>query len=329
MKSVWSRILCIVVSLCLILPALGCGSEVSEEEDTTPYYASVVTRDEPEEDATVPGDTSADTEAPTEGDEVPTDGTESETGEDGLSATDSLRPDYNLGTCKRLSGKVAVVLFYMDDFESQWTREERERFTQNEVRPALAFLEQEAAKYGVELKLTVEKAYSSIKYNDEVVQNVKESEMITSDVLWQASRRVTFSSTEEMLKNFRNRYITDEIICLAVFNKDGTSYGINPQRGAGISLDEHGVLFARDLHTETNGPDGSQVSIIARVLLYLFGAEGFSTSESRKSIATYHYPNDLMLSAAYDIRMNTIGPATAFYIGWTDTVPDVLHLEGW
>ena len=52
MKSVWSRILCIVVSLCLILPALGCGSEVSEEEDTTPYYASVVTRDEPEEDAT-------------------------------------------------------------------------------------------------------------------------------------------------------------------------------------------------------------------------------------------------------------------------------------
>ena len=142
MKSVWSRILCIVVSLCLILPALGCGSEVSEEEDTTPYYASVVTRDEPEEDATAPEDTPADTEATTEADGVPTDAEETETLGDELSEIDRLRPDYNLGTCKSLRGEVAVVLFYVDDDESQWTREERERFTQNEVRPALAFLEQ-------------------------------------------------------------------------------------------------------------------------------------------------------------------------------------------
>ena len=329
MKSVWIRILFAVLSLCLVLPALGCGTERDEaEEETTPYYASVVTRDEPEE-GTTPEDTSADTETDTEGDSAPAESTESETGEGELSATDRLRPDYNLGTCKNLSGEVAVVLFFMDDFESRWTREERERFTQNEVRPALAFLEQEAQKYGVELKLTVEQAYSSIKYDGEVVRNVKESELVTSDVLWQISQRKIYSSTEDMLKAFRNRYITEEVICLAVFNKDGTSYGINPRRGAGVDLDEHGILFARDLHADTNGPDGSQASIVARVLLYLFGAEGYSTSESRKSIASYHYPNDLMLFAAYDVRMNTIGSATAFYIGWTDTVPSVFDLEGW
>jgi hypothetical protein len=308
---------------------LGCGTERDEaEEETTPYYASVITRDEPEE-GTPPEDTSADTETDTEGDSAPAESTESDTGEDGLSAIDRLRPDYNLGTCKSLRGEVAVVLFYVDDDESKWTREERERFTQNEVKPALAFLEQQAARYGVELKLTVKHSYYSVNYDGEVIQSFKETGYATSDVLWQMARQKIFSSTEDMLKAFRNRYITEEVICLTVFNKDGTSYGINPRRGAGVDLDEHGILFARDLHADTNGPDGSQASIVARVLLYLFGAEGYSTSESRKSIASYHYPNDLMLFAAYDVRMNTIGPATAFYIGWTDTVPSVFDLEGW
>jgi hypothetical protein len=329
MKSVRIRILSAALSLCLVLPALGCGTERDEaEEETTPYYASVVTRDEPEE-GTPPEDTSADTGTDTEGDSAPAESTESETGEDGLSAIDRLRPDYNLGTCKSLRGEVAVVLFYVDDDESKWTREERERFTQNEVKPALAFLEQQAARYGVELKLTVKHSYYSVNYDGEVIQSFKETGYATSDVLWQMARQKIFSSTEDMLKAFRNRYITEEVICLTVFNKDGTSYGINPQRGAGVDLDEHGILFVRDLHTDTNGPDGSQASIVARVLLYLFGAEGYSTSESRKSIATYHYPTDLMLFSSYDIRKNTIGEATAFYIGWTDTVPSVFDLEGW
>ena len=330
MKSVWIRILYVALSLCLVLPAVGCGTEGGEAvEETTPYHASVVTRDAPEEETAKPEDPSADTEAVTEGDGVPTEGEENGTGEDGLSEIDRLRPDYNLGNCKRLSGEVAVVLFFMEDFESQWTREERERFTQNEVRPALAFLEQQAAKYGVELKLTVEKAYTSIRYDGEVIQSSKETGYASSDVLWQASKRANFASIEKMLESFRNRYITEEIICLTVFNKDGTSYAINPRRGADIALEEHGILFARDLHTETNGPDGSQSSIIARVMLYLYGAEGYGTSETRKSIATYHYPRDLMLFSSYDIRENTVGDATAFYIGWTDTAPVVFDLEGW
>ena len=300
MKFIWIRILVCVLSLCLLLPVAGCGPETVEDEtieEVTSHYVSVVTRDEPSvEETTDPEEALDDTMGSEEGGD----------GEDGLSEINQLRKDYNLGTCKRLSGEVAVVLFFMDDFESQWTREERECFTQNEVRPALAFLEQEAEKYGVELKLTVEQSYSSIKYDGEVIQNVKESEMVTSDVLWQISKRKIYSSTEDMLKSFRNRYITEEVICLAVFNKDGTSHAINPRRGADIVLDEHCVLFARDLYTDTNGPDGSQTALIASTILYLYGAESFRASESRETIATYQYPDDLMLYASYDIRMNTV-----------------------
>lgn len=323
MKSIRSKIICVVLTLCLLLPVAGCGPAETVEEDT-PYYAPVITRDEPESDP-------ADPEVSSEADGLSSDSDvmETETAEDELSELDQMRDDYNFGTCKSLRGEVAVVLFYMNDFESQWTKEEMDRFTRNEVKPALAFLEQEAEKYGVELTLTVKKTYASRSYDGEVIQSTKESGYCTTDVLWQAMDRNYFSSVEDMIKSFRNRYITDEIICLTVFNKDGGSYAINPKRGSDILMEEHCVLFARDLHTDTNAADGSQAAVIASNILYLYGAESFTASETRKSMAIYHYPYDLMLSAAYDIHMNVVGRATAFYIGWTDEAPDVMYQEGW
>ena len=314
MKPIWSRILVCVLSLGLMLPVAGCGRETAGE--ATSHHVSVITRDEPsEEETTEPEEALEDTTGGEDGDE--------------LSEINQLRKDYNLGTCKNLSGKVAVVVFYLNDFESKWTKAEMERFTQNEVMPALAFLEQQAEDYGIELTLTVEKVYSNLYYDEEVIANVKEAEEVTADVLWKTSEELRFASTEAMFKSFRKNYGTDEVICLTVFNKNGTSHAINPRRGADVTLDEHGILFARDLYAESNDPDGSQAAVIANTILYLYGAESFRASESRKTIATYQYPHDLMLYAAYDIRMNTISPATAFYIGWKDTAPSTMYLEGW
>lgn len=70
-------------------------------------------------------------------------------------------------------------------------------------------------------------------------------------------------------------------------------------------------------------------SVVAHELLHLFGAEDFYATATRKALAQAIYPGDLMFCAQYDIRNNNIGDATAYYIGWTDTVPDVLYDEGW
>ena len=72
-----------------------------------------------------------------------------------LVGINKLRVDYNLGTCRNLSGNVSVILFFMDDFESGWTADEITNFTNNEVTPGLAFLEKEAKSYGVELDLSI------------------------------------------------------------------------------------------------------------------------------------------------------------------------------
>lgn len=64
-------------------------------------------------------------------------------------------------------------------------------------------------------------------------------------------------------------------------------------------------------------------------MLHLFGAEDFYTPHARKEIAEKKYSKDIMLHQEYEIQKNNIGDATAFYIGWTDTVPEVLYDRNW
>ena len=249
--------------------------------------------------------------------------------EENLSAVNAMRSDYDFGTCKKLMGNVSVVLFYMDDFESKWTNAEIAKFTQNEVEPGLAFLEDQAEKYGIRLNLVIQKVYKSLYYNDEVIINIKEEGFATADVLEMAAREAGFSNAKIMLRKLRNEYQTDEVICLTVFNKKGTAYAINPIRDAVIYLEEHCILFARDQYVTETDAVGLQSSVCAHEILHLFGAEDFYVSASRKKLAKKHYEKDIMLSANYSIQTNNIGKATAFYIGWIHTVPDILYNEEW
>ena len=245
-----------------------------------------------------------------------------------LVGVNKLRVDYDLGTCRNLSGNVSVILFYMDDFESSWTSDEITNFTNNEVKPGLAFLEKEAKSYGVELNLSIKQSYSSIFYDDEVILSIKETGLATIDVLSQAAYGLNYSSDEEMIADFKSQYET-EVVCITIFNKNGTAYAINPPRGETMQIEEHCIVFAYDLNSDRNDPIGSQSSIVAHEMLHLFGAEDFYATTNRKTLAKKYYPADIMLGANYYIITNNIDDATAFYIGWSDEVPDVLYDENW
>ena len=253
---------------------------------------------------------------------------DNETSVEELVGVNKLRVDYDLGTCRNLSGNVSVILFYMDDFESSWTSEEITNFTNNEVKPGLAFLEKEAKSYGVELNLSIKQSYSSIFYDDEVIVSIKETGLATIDVLSQAAYSLNYSSDEEMIADFKSQYGT-EVVCFTIFNKNGTAYAINPPRGETMQIEEHCIIFAYDLNSNRNDPIGSQSSIVAHEMLHLFGAEDFYATTNRKTLAKKYYPADIMLGANYYIITNNIDDATAFYIGWSDEVPDVLYDENW
>lgn len=317
MNFLLKRIFLIVFLLCVIFSLSGCYYEDDAESDT---FNSEI--------ASLNDDTQKDKKQTN--DKKDSNSTEkSKQTEEALSGVNLLRKDYNFGTCKTLSGNISVILFYVDDFESKWTNEEIDLFTKNEVEPGLVFLEQEAKKYGVELNLTVQKSYSEIYYDDEVITSVANTGFASADVLWQAALQINYPSSQKMIQTFRNKYKTEEVICLTVFNKSGTAYAFNPTRDSNLNIDEHCIVFARDLNSTKNGPAGSQASVVAHEMLHLFGAEDYYASTSRKSLAKEHYPDDIMLSAAYDIKTNTIEDVTAFYVGWTNEPPKILYREGW
>lgn len=240
------------------------------------------------------------------------------------------REDYLFGTCQHLSGEIGVVVFYVDDFESSWDWDggECEKFTRNEILPALAFLEEEAQKFGVSLKLTLREEYG-VYYYDDVVTSVKETGLCSIDVLFCSSVAVGFSSSNDMINSTRINYGDKEIISLAVFNKGGTAYAINPKRGSELMVDEHCVLFSGDFGTTVPSDTGEQVSVVAHEILHLYGAEDYYASGERKRLAGKYFPKDIMLSAKTDIADNQITAATAFYIGWSDELPSILLSEGW
>ena len=134
-----------------------------------------------------------------------------------------------------------------------------------------------------------------------------------------------------MLDEYREQFQTEEIVCFTIFNKDGTSYALNPKRGyEDHNVREHCIIFAYDRGSnKENAIVGGQSSVIAHEMLHLFGAEDFYTPLNRKEMAEKKFPNDIMLHQEYQILGNNIGVATAFYIGWTDTVPEVLYDRNW
>lgn len=244
-------------------------------------------------------------------------------------AVDKLREDYNLGACKNLSGDVAVILFYMEDSQDNWSETQAEHFTATQIKPALAFLENEANKRGINLKLSIKETHLNVFYNENVIRSVKETGLATADVLWIAANGIGYTSDNRMIESKKSQYGTDEVICLTVFNKDGTSYALNPKRGTSVNAAEHCIVFAYDYNSDGSEPEGAQASVIAHEILHLYGAEDFYDTTSRKALAAKYYPFDIMLGAEYNINFNNIGDATAFYIGWTNNVPDPVYNENW
>jgi hypothetical protein len=241
----------------------------------------------------------------------------------------ALREDYGYGACRELSGDVSVVLFYPDDAESRWMPQEIRSFTENEIMPALRFLEGEAARHGVDLRFHVEATYSQLYYTGKLYVDVRSEGYATADVLHQMAKQLHYASDADMLYVFRRACGTEEVVCLTVFNKSGTAYAINPKRGSTTRVEEHCILFARDLHMSENGVKGSQASVAAHEMLHLYGAEDYYADAGRKALARAACADDIMLSTKYAIGGNEIGEITAFYIGWTDCVPALLYHEDW
>lgn len=240
----------------------------------------------------------------------------------------ALRPDYGLGTCRNLSGDITVALYFVNDFESKWSDEEAMNFIEFEALPGLAFLEQQAAEYGVELKFEVE-VFSNVYYDDDVIVDMKGTGYATVNVLEHVAEDLGYRTDYGLHDDLLELHGHNEAICLTIFNKNGSSYALNPKADYSIDIVEHAIIFAHDLNSDGTEPIGSQASLVASNIIYLYGGESLNSPESRKKLTYFAYGSDIMRSASYCIEENTISDITAFYIGWIDEVPPLMKRDGW
>ena len=247
-----------------------------------------------------------------------------------LEGVNKLRQQYDMGVCSQLKGKIAVALFYLDDFESQWTDDAMYDFQMNVVIPALDYIEREAGKYGVELNFEIAEGFKDLYFDGNVRKDPKAEGYFTNSVLYKTAWQLNYSSDEKMIEKLKTKYEADEVLCIGAFNKYGGAgaYTVMDERGydSDDGLVEHLVAFAADAGNRLYSKLTPER--LTMTILYLYGAESLKNAMWRYAYCRDLYPNDIM----YDMRSiedNVIGKATAFYIGWTDEAPRIMYDEKW
>lgn len=244
------------------------------------------------------------------------------------------RPSYNLSNCRNLTGTPVVVLLFVDDNVSRWSKNEVLTFMQEQILPGLDYLERNARKWGQDLDFIVE-SYSSalsdyeIKYEGRVNPDLYVGGS-TKDVLDQAAADIGCRSNWDLYSYYKAKYPKNEIIFLNFLNKSGRSYARHAFQPGYNEYSEHCVIFADHYGSfPAMRTDGSRASTIVHEILHLYGAEDFYKPYAREQLANKVYPHDIMLWQYDNIEENVIGDCTAYSIGWTNSVPDVCYESQW
>lgn len=247
---------------------------------------------------------------------------------------EEYRTRYGLGTCHSFEGKQTVVLFFMDDDESAWNKDEVIEFTEKRVFPALSFLQEQAERWGVNLSFEVKRYSSALSegldmiYRGTVIKDLSISGS-TKDLPEQAAAILGFDSGLELLTALMEEYGTDKLIPLMLIDKNGTSYARTQLSEQIVDHMEHAVLFTDPLGYEAGNWLWSGSATIAHEILHLFGAEDYYKPYDRLVLAEKYYINDIMLLDSYRLSRLDIGTYTGYCIGWTDQIPEICYNEKW
>lgn len=252
----------------------------------------------------------------------------------GSGIPENTRYKYNIGSCKTLEGTPYVLAIFLDDDVSSWPEEKVYDYWDELLFPGMAFLEENAAKWGVELdfKVGYYATYGHpdrpVKY-DGVIKTFTDG-TTSQDILEQAAASLGFDSKQDMHRAIQEYSGQEQVAYVILLNKGGRSYSIGYNNAPVYTsydgpLMEYCVIYTG--FTDTSGDTGSDC--IAHEMLHLFGAEDYYILENRKQLAREIYPKDIMLCAMPDLEYFDLGDFTAYTVGWTDEVPKVCMNEKW
>ena len=244
---------------------------------------------------------------------------------------DRYRPGWNVGSCRRLEGKVYAVVFLVDDVSSSWTEETGQEFLLRCVTPGFAYLQEQAEYWGVELEfdyyffMTDEK--NSMYYPREFSPEL-DGAVDNSDILDVLAGNFGFADKFSMNLYFESYFDTDEVLYFVALNKEGHSYTVMDSEDNGRDLLEYSVFFTGHIDGARNG-----AFVVAHETMHNFGAEDYydpyGNLPNRKALAEQVYPDDLMMRWDDDVTRLYVSDATAFTVGWVDSPPAELMGADW
>lgn len=273
-------------------------------------------------EVTVPETTEPTTPPPTE--TVPTPPTDPE--------AEALRPFLNLGVCRGLDEEHTFVLFFLDDGTSNWSGEEIAAFNGLYLYPAMDFLQTQGETWGMEVNREFftysSDVHEGMAYSGVVSPNFQEGGA-AADIPDKTAVSLGFDDGWDMYRYLQDFTGTDQVAMLFFLNKPGRSYTIRDQHRDGREELEFSVIFESYPGFSTSATSAT----IAHELLHLFGAEDYydpyGDYPRRKALAESQIPDDIMLVTYYNVKDNTLSQATAFTVGWTDQVPEIMENPDW
>ncbi len=236
---------------------------------------------------------------------------------------DVYRDRYRLGVCQKLEDNPSVIAIFIDDDQSSWELRQVNSYINNYLKPGLRFIEEKAQEWDVDLKFNLKCVATplgeyEIKYEGIVNEDLDVGGS-TKDVLEKAANDLGYSSAWAMYSQYKHNIIGDnDVVFLTILNKKGVSYSrtsIGIPNGDHV---EHSVVFADYLKY-----NNKRSSSVAYLVLNVFGAHYFDLNDIPEPFKE-KYSRDIMYTTGEKLSALEITDLTAFRVGWTDEVPDIL-----
>ena len=234
-------------------------------------------------------------------------------------AGDSYANTWNVGSAKKLSGKIYVLEVWLTRPGTSWSKDDMGN-VQYKINNALAWLQRMAARYSVAVEFVsgsyhgdgggVEMAGLPTSYDDCANQPL---------LLPRALKVIGYTDVFQCYNQLQSIAGTDNILVLLLINNNGWS---NANQFSTLHATNHFRDYFLEsvnvFRTDDGMPTNGQT--IAHEILHLFGAwdmYGGQASNTAGKWAEKNYPYEIMLQVSSPLDDLTISPLTAWLVGLT------------
>ncbi len=200
----------------------------------------------------------------------------------------------NIGDCRELKGKIAVLTVFVDEDNITWSQSDMQTVKNNQ-RSEMAELKSEAGRYGVSFDTEL------LYYNAKMarVLDTDKSDLWKDDVIATTGFENYSTAYNWALKTTG----ADECVIAFYFNRDGRAFAYQIESGWG---NEFMILFAVDSNA------------FAHELTHVFGSKDLYFPDKVEESAKRIFGESIML----DSSVRKVDSLTAYLIGWTDVLSD-------